>query len=209
MLGTTPEPWEPWHCLAVYKVRNMLMGTYEMKLWRSRLALGLGAEKAAALFQDAPQGTLVTTPPGATLSRPSIGLPGRTRGRSSAVQLARRSRWRQQCLGHLRRTHRLGLPLLAGDSHRALDTPNVYYQIHITCPAFRVSGYAVPGIPGAPHFSHTGVCRLGDDAWLCGLSRCVYRAFPDARRAPGVCLSGCLAASRRVAGKITCTWRRA
>ena len=43
ILDTTPEPWEAWHCLAVYKVRNMLMGTYEMKLWRARLALGLGA----------------------------------------------------------------------------------------------------------------------------------------------------------------------
>src|SRR4030095_16268863 len=53
-----------------------------------------------------------------------------------------------------------GLPLLAGDSHRALDTPNVYYQVHITCPTFRVSGYAVPGVPGAPHFSHTE-----DGAW--------------------------------------------
>jgi penicillin amidase len=64
ILDTTPEPWEAWHCLAVYKVRNMLMGTYEMKLWRARLALGLGPEKAAALFQSSPQGTLVTTPPG-------------------------------------------------------------------------------------------------------------------------------------------------
>lgn len=48
-----------------------------------------------------------------------------------------------------------GLPLVAGDSHRALDTPNVYYQMHLSCPQFRVSGFAVPGVPGAPHFSHT------------------------------------------------------
>ena len=47
-----------------------------------------------------------------------------------------------------------GLPLVAGDSHRALDTPNVYYQVHVACPSFRVSGYALPGVPGAPHFSH-------------------------------------------------------
>ena len=43
ILDTTPEPWETWHCLAVYKVRNMLMGTYEMKLWRARLRFGAGA----------------------------------------------------------------------------------------------------------------------------------------------------------------------
>ncbi len=72
MLDTTPEPWEAWHCLAVYKVRNMLMGTYEMKLWRARLALGLGPEKAAALFQGSPQGALVTTPPGETYQGPPL-----------------------------------------------------------------------------------------------------------------------------------------
>src|ERR671930_2081096 len=70
ILDTTPEPWEAWHCLAVYKVRNMLMGTYEMKLWRARLALGLGPEKAAALFQGYPQGALVTVPPGETYHGP-------------------------------------------------------------------------------------------------------------------------------------------
>ncbi len=71
ILDLTPEPWEPWHCLAVYKVRNMLMGTYEMKLWRVRLALSMGAEKAAALFPGYPQGALVAIPPGATYQ----GLP--------------------------------------------------------------------------------------------------------------------------------------
>ena len=72
ILDTTPEPWETWHCLAVYKVRNMLMGTYEMKLWRARLALGLGPEKAATLFQGYPPGSLVTTPPGETYQGPPL-----------------------------------------------------------------------------------------------------------------------------------------
>ena len=47
------------------------------------------------------------------------------------------------------------MPIVAGDSHRALDTPSVYYQTHLTCPEFRCSGYALPGVPGMPHFSHT------------------------------------------------------
>jgi len=72
ILDTTPESWEAWHCLAVYKVRNMLMGTYEMKLWRARLALGLGPEKAATLFQGYPQGALLTTPPGETYQGPPL-----------------------------------------------------------------------------------------------------------------------------------------
>ena len=161
ILDTTPEPWEAWHCLAVYKVRNMLMGTYEMKLWRARLALGLGPEKAAALFQDSPQGTLVTTPPGETYQGPPLDC------LDDLAAVAAQLNWLGEVDGGSNawvisgaRTAS-GLPLLAGDSHRALDTPNVYYQVHITCPTFRVSGYAVPGVPGAPHFSHTAYVAWG------------------------------------------------
>jgi penicillin amidase len=161
ILDTTPEPWEAWHCLAVYKVRNMLMGTYEMKLWRARLALGLGPAKAAVLFHDFPQGTLVTTPPGATHQGPSLDC------LDELAAVAAQLNWLGEVDGGSNawvisgaRTAS-GLPLLAGDSHRALDTPNVYYQVHITCPTFRVSGYAVPGVPGAPHFSHTAYVAWG------------------------------------------------
>jgi penicillin amidase len=161
LLETTPEPWEPWHCLAVYKVRNMLMGTYEMKLWRARLALGLGPERAAALFPGYSQGSLVTTPPGETYE----GLPLACLDELSAA--AAQLNWLGEVDGGSNawvitgaRTAS-GLPLVAGDSHRALDTPNVYYQIHMTCPTFRVSGYAIPGVPGAPHFSHTDYVAWG------------------------------------------------
>ena len=161
ILDTTPEPWAAWHCLAVYKVRNMLMGTYEMKLWRARLALGLGPEKAAALFQDSPPGALVTTPPGETYQGPPLDC------LDELAAVAAQLNWLGEVDGGSNawvisgaRTAS-GLPLLAGDSHRALDTPNVYYQVHITCPTFRVSGYAVPGVPGAPHFSHTAYVAWG------------------------------------------------
>jgi len=155
LLGTAPEAWQPWHSLAVYKVRNMLMGTYEIKLWRARLAIGLGAERAAALIRPYPDDGLVAVPPGETFGHLDVGIVdelgaaaadlewlGDTHGGSNAwVVSGDRSS--------------SGLPLVAGDSHRALDTPNVYYQVHVTCPAFRCSGYALPGVPGMPHFSHT------------------------------------------------------
>lgn len=161
IVDATPEPWEPWHCLAAYKIRNMLMGTYEMKLWRVRLALGLGPEPAAALFQGYPPGHLVTIPPGQEYQGPPLDC------LDELVTAVSQLNW----LGEVdagsnawvisgARTAS-GLPLLAGDSHRALDTPNVYYQTHLSCPAFRVSGYALPGVPGAPHFSHTAYAAWG------------------------------------------------
>lgn len=155
ILDTSPEPWENWHCLAVYKVRNMLMGTFEMKLWRARLALAIGPDKAAALFKGYPQGALLTMPPGETYQGPSLD------GFDELAAVAAELNWLGEVDGGSNawvisgeRTAS-GLPLVAGDSHRVLDTPNVYYQVHMTCPRFRVTGYAVPGVPGAPHFSHT------------------------------------------------------
>ena len=44
-----------------------------------------------------------------------------------------------------------GLPLVAGDPHRGCEQPSVYYQAHLTCPAFDVIGLAFPGVPGFPH----------------------------------------------------------
>ncbi|MDE0661333.1 MAG: penicillin acylase family protein [Gammaproteobacteria bacterium] len=161
LVDTTPEPWQPWHCLAVYKVRNMLMGTYAAKLWRARLALELGAERAKPLFRGYPDAALVAVPPGETYgnaerqglddlaaSVAQVGWLGDDDGGSNAWVVSGP------------RTAS-GLPLVAGDSHRALDTPNVYYQVHISCPAFRCSGYALPGVPGMPHFSHTEYVAWG------------------------------------------------
>ena len=152
LLDATTESWQPWHCLAVYKVRNMLMGTFEIKLWRARLARVLGAERAASLFPGYPAHGLVSVPPGEAygdnaldsldvLAAAELDWLGEPDGGSNAWAISGE------------RTAS-GLPLVAGDSHRALDTPNVYYQTHVTCSDFRCSGYALPGVPGMPHFSH-------------------------------------------------------
>jgi penicillin amidase len=47
-----------------------------------------------------------------------------------------------------------GKPLVAGDPHRPLDVPNVYYQNHLACPEFDAIGLSFPGVPGFPHFGH-------------------------------------------------------
>ncbi|MBM3925860.1 MAG: penicillin acylase family protein, partial [SAR202 cluster bacterium] len=61
-----------------------------------------------------------------------------------------------------------GKPLLAGDPHRGLDTPNVYYQNHLACPDFDAVGCSFPGVPGLQHFGHNayvcwGVTHAGAD----------------------------------------------
>jgi penicillin amidase len=49
-----------------------------------------------------------------------------------------------------------GQPVLCNDSHRALDVPNAYWQVHVSCPAFNVAGATFAGFPGFPHFGFNG-----------------------------------------------------
>lgn len=69
-----PEPWLDWHTYAAYKMRNLLMGHLDMKVWRARLVMTLGPEAAAKLFMGYPEGALVTTPPNAVsgLNKPPL-----------------------------------------------------------------------------------------------------------------------------------------
>ena len=64
ILDHEPEFWESWHCLAVYKMRNTLLGTFEPKLFRTRLVKAIGAEKVALFMKGYPKGHLLTVPPG-------------------------------------------------------------------------------------------------------------------------------------------------
>jgi penicillin amidase len=47
-----------------------------------------------------------------------------------------------------------GRPLVAGDPHRTVEAPNVYYQNHVSCPEFDAIGFSMAGVPGMFHFGH-------------------------------------------------------
>lgn len=53
-----------------------------------------------------------------------------------------------------------GSPIVAGDPHRMFELPGPYQQVRLACGEFDVVGLAFPGVPGVPHFGHTG-----DAAW--------------------------------------------
>jgi penicillin G amidase len=166
LLGETPERWEGWHCLAVYKIRNSLLGTFEPKLLRTRLAATIGPEATARMVRGYPQGHLLTVPPGGLYD--GAALDGTQALRLSAAALQEvggdpdllipgvgydidggSNGW---SVGGSRTAS--GEPMIGGDSHRGLDVPNVYYQVHLSCPDFTVIGHSVPGVPGALHFCH-------------------------------------------------------
>ncbi len=43
-----------------------------------------------------------------------------------------------------------GKPLLANDTHLGLSNPSVWWEAHLVCPTFEVSGFAILGVPGIP-----------------------------------------------------------
>ncbi|MDE0503221.1 MAG: penicillin acylase family protein, partial [Candidatus Poribacteria bacterium] len=154
LLDARPERWENWHCLAVYKMRNTLLGTFEPKLFLTRLAIAIGGERAANVIKGYPAGHLITVPPGAVYEGPPPdGLEELTKA-AEEVNWLNESDFGSNAWSISGERTASGLPLVAGDSHRALDTPSVYYQIHLSCPEFSVIGHSVPGMPGALHFCH-------------------------------------------------------
>ena len=152
--GLRPEPWQPWDGLVVYKVRHINMGVFESKVWRAQLVRALGPDKVAALFPGYQTGHLQILPPGALYTGAlDDGLEALSRGAESLNQLQETESGSNSWVVAGSRTAS-GKPILAGDSHRGLDTPNVYYQNHLACPDFDVVGASFPGVPGFPHFGH-------------------------------------------------------
>ena len=178
--GISPEPWEPWDGLVVYKVRHILMGVFESKIWRAQVARKLGPEKAAIVFPGYEPGHLLILPPGEVYQGAlDDGLEELSRGAGSLNYLHESDLGSNSFALAGDRT-KSGMPILAGDSHRALDTPNAYYQNHIACPDFDVVGLSFAGLPGFPHFGHnTHVAWSVTHTWADYQDLYVERFNPD------------------------------
>ena len=159
LLGMTPAPWRAFDCLAVAKIRHVFMGNFEFKLWRAKLLAQVGPELTAKLFPSSAPGGLVIVPPGGEFAgeeddgheilAASGDLTQLIAGIDSDAGDAGSNSW---ALAGSRTAS--GKPLLAGDPHRAPDTPNVYVQNHLTCPEFDVVGLSFAGLPSFIHFGH-------------------------------------------------------
>jgi penicillin amidase len=155
LLGARPEPWAPWESLAVFKVRHAMMGTWQLKAWRARLVRHLGLAGAARLCPGTPANPVLIVPPGLAADGPTLDMLADLA--QDPVVPASLIDWESGSNNWAVAGHRTasGMPLVAGDPHRPLDVPNVFYQNHVACPEFDAIGLAFPGVPGFPHFGHT------------------------------------------------------
>ena len=156
LLDARPEPWQPWDGLAIYKVRHVLMGLWEGKVWRARLVNQVGLERLLALYPGAQEGELLVLPPGEAYHGPAAKALDELAGILGALDWLKdddggSNNW----VVHGSRTAS-GKPLLAGDPHRAVEVPGVYYQNHVACNSFDAVGLSFPGLPAFPHFGHNG-----------------------------------------------------
>ena len=154
LLDARPERWEPWHCVVVYKVRNTAEGSFQGKLWLSRLTAEIGPERAAQLSPGYQPGSLLTVPPGERYSGPVLNAIDELRGVVEASSMLNDIDGGSNGWAISGDRTKSGLPLVAGDSHRGLEAPNVYYQVHLIGPDFAALGHSIPGVPMALHFCH-------------------------------------------------------
>jgi len=170
LLDATPEPWEPWHCVAVMRRLGLLMGSVWFKLWRAAALPVVGTEAAMSLRYDDGGLDALIVPQGvdakrweADLAALAPAIAALMEGAAPDASGGGSNNW--AIAPHLSAT---GRPLLAGDPHRVFEIPNMYAQGHVACDAFDVVGLTVPGVPGFPHFAHNGTV-----AW------CVTHTFAD------------------------------
>lgn len=151
LAGVAPEPWLPWQSLAVYKFRHSFMGPLYRKLWRGAVLRERGPELVAALFGERTE--RLTVPPGGEHVEAALRAESLAAGAGALAALpggdGASNHW---ALAGSRTAS--GKPLLAGDPHRTLELPNVYWQNHLACPRFEAIGLSFAGVPAFPHFGH-------------------------------------------------------
>ncbi|MDP6667321.1 MAG: penicillin acylase family protein [Dehalococcoidia bacterium] len=154
LIGAKPEKWEDWHCVLVYKVRNTAEGSFQEKLWIAKLAAEVGPERAAVISPGSQPGALMTVPPGTVYTGPVANAVEELTNTVSVTQSLRDTDGGSNGWAISGDRTVSGLPLVAGDSHRGLEVPNVYYQVHLKGPGFQALGHSIPGVPMAMHFAH-------------------------------------------------------
>jgi len=151
LLRHHPEPWSVVDSLAWTKMMALtLCVNWETEILRARIIDRIGPQRAAELEPDYAQGRPYVVPDGVDYS--CIGSQALAR-QAAAEQLSGPTAGDGVGIGsnswvvHGTRTA-TGKPLLANDMHLGLTIPTIWYENHLSCPGYEVSGVTFPGLPG-------------------------------------------------------------
>lgn len=156
LTGITPEPWEPWHSVVLFKVRHVTMGLWYWKLAVGSLRARVDDATWASLRFLPSIGTPVIVPPAGQISALFDHAGEELMAAAKHLDFLKdidggSNSW---VVSGSRTT--TGKPVICNDSHRALDVPNAYWQVHISFPGTNISGATFAGFPGFPHFGFNG-----------------------------------------------------
>lgn len=160
-----PTPWRPWTPVSIFLMHHLLFGRFTTKLWRLHACRALGAQALALFdFEGAEEAgdEMPGRPDAAFIDAvlallPDAGVPDADVTYSSfGDAISGSNAW-----GVAAARTATGAPLIAGDPHRFLELPGIYQQVHLASPEFDVVGFAFAGVPGVPHFCHTGTVAWG------------------------------------------------
>jgi penicillin G amidase len=164
LLGVTPEPWRVADTFALGLLNAWsVTHNWHQESTRLVLALSVGWERAAAIYDNEPWAGGESLPPGAEAHelKPAVApelkdlFPARPyapldeRAETSAG-LSRVATWTAGAsnawvVGGARSAS--GKPLLANDPHLTHLLPSILYQQHLTCPGLDVIGVTMAGLP--------------------------------------------------------------
>ncbi|MFN0025991.1 MAG: penicillin acylase family protein [Acidimicrobiales bacterium] len=197
-LGIGASRWEPQDAVAVFQIRHVLFATWQTKLWRARVLAALGPQAMIRFNREGTWGeTPVIVPAGvrqavgelaaAGLFAPGAAGPGGLSGSGVldglgaltplGLNLSGSNCW---VVNGSRTGH--GSPIIVGDPHRALEVPNVYYQVRLSCPeeGVEAAGFSFPGVPGIQHFGQNGRVAWGVTNAMADYQDLYVERLPDA-----------------------------
>jgi|tagenome__1003787_1003787.scaffolds.fasta_scaffold20989475_5 penicillin amidase len=148
LLRIDPEPWTIQDSLVIRKIIGLGFSTnMESELFRAELVAKIGAEKAARLEPQYPQGNPLVSPPGVSWSGDALDLLEQIAEVREAIgwslEPAGSNNWAVS--GHRSTT---GMPLLAGDPHITTSMPDCWYALEGSTPQLELRGGSMPGFPG-------------------------------------------------------------
>jgi len=184
LLRFKPDAWTPLDSLGHAKVTGWALSlNWESELTRLRLLDVLDPVAAAELDPDYPGKSPVTLA--------GVGNAEMTRLLATAGLLLHQYETVQQWIGAVRdgqgsnswvlspKNSLNRRPMLCNDPHLAIQIPGVWYEIHLICPGYEVSGVSFSGTPGVV-IGHNETIAWGmTNAMLDVQDLYVERAHPD------------------------------
>lgn len=144
LLRYKPEPWTLADSISITKYMAYdLSGHWAGQLFRYQLVEKVGQKRALELFPNYPaDAATILSPPPSTL-----GLDDREVDRLLAFAPDSRLGSNSWVVSGNRTA--TGKPFLANDPHLTLQTPSVWYEVHLAAPRpYNVIGVNYPGVPG-------------------------------------------------------------